>query len=142
VTPGLLAYHFGGKEQMLEAAYGTCPTRLPMPGTWHWQTPATIHKRGSEPSWEPGFDRHSSMLSKGRRGWSCGAWLRRSQKLHAVHADLYRRYRTQLTAMIEPLGVDGRVDAHLVFAAGGLGMIPNPPRQQRSSCWCRAHGSL
>ena len=40
--------------------------------------------------------------------------------LHAVHVELYDRYRSELHALIAPLAPGGRVDPRLVFAVSAL----------------------
>jgi TetR/AcrR family transcriptional regulator, transcriptional repressor of bet genes len=120
VAPALLAYHFGTKERLLEATYRHLAAQLAQAGR------DAVAAAGDDPR-----ARLRAFLATGFRPpfldaqqltarvvlWSIAAT---EPALHAVHVELYDRYRRELSQLISPLTPNGKVDPRLVFAVSAL----------------------
>jgi AcrR family transcriptional regulator len=120
VSPALLAYHFGSKEALLVAAYRQLSDELAAAGE------EALAAAGGEPrarlraflaaGFQPPFlaaDRLTARVAL----WSIAAT---EPALHAVHAELYARYRADLNGLIGSLAPGEPVDDRLVFAISAL----------------------
>ncbi len=120
VSPALLAYHFGSKEGLLVAAYRHLSEELAAAGEEALAAAADDPRARLRAFLSAGFqppflaaDRLTARVAL----WSIAAT---EPALHAVHAELYARYRAELKGLIGALAPGAPVDDRLVFAISAL----------------------